>query len=214
MNEKKTKDAIRLFFRDGAALWYQALPDDVEMLAKKAGLNDAQTVFAAVNGLTPKLRQVVPTKEANLSASWLRPTKVPSILFHRRHQRMILDIQKKLTLMSVTMKELRQQQQRRSHSPAPLVHFDNYNGRSPAPETTCNHSSAFYGQPQQQIVNPQHDRRPSLNITSIFNRRSAPHYPVYNSRTSFQLAIQRVEYPQRPSLTNQPSASRQFLFNN
>ena len=35
------------------------------MLAKKAGLGDAQIVFAAVNGLTPVFRQAVLTKEAN-----------------------------------------------------------------------------------------------------------------------------------------------------
>ena len=112
MNEEQTKAAIPLFFRDGAAHWYQALADDkkgtlphlkaafkeryqaqhrdkwkraaelcnlhqtanqpvadfltnIEMLAKKAGLGDAQTVFTAVNGLTPVLRQAVHTKEAN-----------------------------------------------------------------------------------------------------------------------------------------------------
>ena len=108
---KSKQRRLSLFFRDGAAFWYQALADNkkdtlahhqaafkeryqnqerdkwkraaelfnlhqtanqpvadfltnIEMLAKKAGLNDAQTVFAAVNGLTPILRQAVLTKEA------------------------------------------------------------------------------------------------------------------------------------------------------
>ena len=34
---------------------------NIEMFAKKAGLNDAQTVFADGNGLTPILRQAVLT---------------------------------------------------------------------------------------------------------------------------------------------------------
>ena len=49
---------------------------NIEMLNQKAGLGDAQTVFAAVNGLTPVLRQAVLTKQANTMETILKWTTV------------------------------------------------------------------------------------------------------------------------------------------
>ena len=66
-DREKWKRAGELFNLRQTA--HQPVPDfltNIEMLAKKADLNDAQTVFAAVNGLTSTLRQAVLTTEASM----------------------------------------------------------------------------------------------------------------------------------------------------
>ena len=114
---------------------------NIEMLAKKAGLGDAQTVFAAVNGLTPVLRQAVLTKEVNTVETVRKWATIAEGAVDSNQATditaMVADIQQTLTLLSVATSEQRPLQRQRSQSPAPRVRFDdnNHNRRNSTPDT-------------------------------------------------------------------------------
>ena len=98
------------------------------MLAKKVGLNDAPTVFAAVNGLTPILRQAVLTKDAATMENVRKWATIAEGAADTNPTTditaMVTDIQKKLVMMSVASMEPRTIPQQRLQSPALRVHFD------------------------------------------------------------------------------------------
>ena len=93
---------------------------NIEMLAKKAGLGDAQSVFAAINGLTPVLRQAVLTKEANTMETVRKWAIVAEGAVDSNPSKditaMVSDMQQKLTLMSMATSEPRPLQRQRSQS--------------------------------------------------------------------------------------------------
>ena len=146
---------------------------NIEMLAKKAGLGDAQTVFAAVNGLTPVIRQAVLTKEANTMETVRKWATIAKGAVDSNPTTditaMVADIQQKLTLMSVSTSEQRPPQRQRSQSPAPRVRFDDndHNRRSPTPDTNRSRPQGSYRPTQQANNNRQFDRRPGFNTHQL-----------------------------------------------